>query len=75
MRRIKRDVNERGRSMDSVMAQYQKQMRPMFLQVHSGLLNLRGHYHCRAAEKPHRDRYIESEVSSLNKLDKLCAVQ
>ncbi len=23
MRRIKRDVNERGRSMDSVMAQYQ----------------------------------------------------
>lgn len=24
MRRIKRDVNERGRSMDSVMAQYQK---------------------------------------------------
>ena len=33
MRRIKRDVNERGRSMDSVMAQYQKTVRPMFLQV------------------------------------------
>lgn len=32
MRRIKRDVNERGRSMDSVMAQYQKTVRPMFLQ-------------------------------------------
>ena len=31
-RRIKRDVNERGRSMDSVMAQYQKTVRPMFLQ-------------------------------------------
>ena len=32
MRRIKRDVNERGRSMDLVMAQYQKTVRPMFLQ-------------------------------------------
>ncbi|QHM74970.1 Uridine kinase [Mixta theicola] len=32
MRRMKRDVNERGRSMDSVMAQYQKTVRPMFLQ-------------------------------------------
>lgn len=32
MRRIRRDVNERGRSMDSVMAQYQKTVRPMFLQ-------------------------------------------
>lgn len=32
MRRKKRDVNERGRSMDSVMAQYQKTVRPMFLQ-------------------------------------------
>ncbi|VFP79880.1 uridine kinase [Candidatus Erwinia haradaeae] len=32
IRRMKRDVNERGRSMDSVMAQYQKTVRPMFLQ-------------------------------------------
>ncbi|WP_225639522.1 uridine kinase [Candidatus Profftia sp. (ex Adelges kitamiensis)] len=32
MRRIRRDVNERGRSMDSVMIQYQKTVRPMFLQ-------------------------------------------
>lgn len=32
MRRMKRDVNERGRSMDSVMTQYQKTVRPMFLQ-------------------------------------------
>ncbi|EOS96309.1 uridine kinase [Erwinia tracheiphila] len=32
LRRMRRDVNERGRSMDSVMAQYQKTVRPMFLQ-------------------------------------------
>lgn len=32
MRRMKRDVNECGRSMDSAMAQYQKTVRPMFLQ-------------------------------------------
>ncbi len=32
MRRMKRDVNERGRSMESVMVQYQKTVRPMFLQ-------------------------------------------
>jgi len=32
MRRMKRDVNERGRSMDSVMEQYKKTVRPMFLQ-------------------------------------------
>ena len=32
MRRMKRDVNERGRSMDSVMTQYKKTVRPMFLQ-------------------------------------------
>src|SRR5471030_1462546 len=32
MRRMKRDVNERGRSMDSVMAQYQQTVRPMSLQ-------------------------------------------
>lgn len=30
MRRMKRDVNERGRSMDSVMDQYNKTVRPMF---------------------------------------------
>lgn len=32
MRRMRRDVNERGRSMDSVMEQYKKTVRPMFLQ-------------------------------------------
>ncbi|MCR3755147.1 MAG: uridine/cytidine kinase [Candidatus Westeberhardia cardiocondylae] len=32
IRRIKRDVNERGRSMDSVIRQYKKTVRPMFLQ-------------------------------------------
>ncbi len=32
MRRIKRAVNERGRSMDSVMAQYQHTVRALFLQ-------------------------------------------
>ncbi|AFP85820.1 uridine kinase [secondary endosymbiont of Heteropsylla cubana] len=32
MRRIKRDVNERGRSMDSVIEQYKRTVRPMFLQ-------------------------------------------
>lgn len=32
MHRMKRDVNERDRSMDSVMAQYHKTVRPMFLQ-------------------------------------------
>ncbi|WP_127959788.1 uridine kinase [Serratia microhaemolytica] len=32
MRRMKRDVHERGRSMDSVMEQYQQTVRPMFLQ-------------------------------------------
>ncbi|ATA24719.1 uridine kinase [Brenneria goodwinii] len=32
MRRMRRDVNERGRSMDSVMEQYQKTVRPMFMQ-------------------------------------------
>lgn len=32
LRRMRRDVNERGRSMDSVMEQYQKTVRPMFLQ-------------------------------------------
>ncbi|MFT4466421.1 MAG: uridine kinase, partial [Sodalis sp. (in: enterobacteria)] len=32
MRRMKRDVNERGRLMDSVIEQYQRTVRPMFLQ-------------------------------------------
>ncbi|ETS29415.1 uridine kinase [Photorhabdus khanii NC19] len=32
MRRIKRDVNDRGRSLDSVIEQYHKTVRPMFLQ-------------------------------------------
>lgn len=32
LRRMQRDVNERGRSMDSVMSQYEKTVRPMFLQ-------------------------------------------
>uniref|UniRef100_A0A6V7KCT4 Phosphoribulokinase/uridine kinase domain-containing protein n=1 Tax=Bracon brevicornis TaxID=1563983 RepID=A0A6V7KCT4_9HYME len=31
LRRMRPDVNERGRSMDSVMEQYQKTVRPMFL--------------------------------------------
>lgn len=60
MRRIKRDVNERGRSMDSVMAQYQKTVRPMFLQFiepskqYADIIVPRG-------VKPHRDRYLKSE--------------
>ncbi|MCA2018305.1 uridine kinase [Vibrio tritonius] len=32
LRRVKRDVEERGRTMDSVLKQYQKTVRPMFLQ-------------------------------------------
>lgn len=32
LRRIKRDVEERGRSLESVMVQYQKTVRPMFMQ-------------------------------------------
>ncbi|KLU16810.1 MULTISPECIES: uridine kinase [Xenorhabdus] len=32
MRRIKRDVNERGRSLDSVIEQYKRTVRPMYLQ-------------------------------------------
>ena len=32
LRRVKRDVNERGRTLDSVMSQYQKTVRPMFMQ-------------------------------------------
>lgn len=32
LRRVKRDVNERGRTLDSVMNQYQKTVRPMFMQ-------------------------------------------
>ncbi len=50
MRRIKRDVNERGRSMDSVMAQYQKTVRPMFLQFIEPSKHMRT-LSCRAAAK------------------------
>jgi uridine kinase len=32
LRRVKRDVEERGRTLDSVLKQYQKTVRPMFLQ-------------------------------------------
>ena len=32
IRRLKRDISERGRSVDSVINQYQKTVRPMFLQ-------------------------------------------
>lgn len=32
MRRLARDVDERGRTMESVMAQYTETVRPMFLQ-------------------------------------------
>jgi uridine kinase len=32
MRRMKRDITERGRTLDSVIKQYQKTVRPMFLQ-------------------------------------------
>ncbi|MGL5420835.1 MAG: uridine kinase, partial [Plesiomonas shigelloides] len=32
LRRVKRDVTERGRTMESVLEQYQKTVRPMFLQ-------------------------------------------
>ncbi|MGO1297763.1 MAG: uridine kinase [Vibrio sp.] len=32
LRRVKRDVEERGRTMESVLNQYQKTVRPMFLQ-------------------------------------------
>lgn len=32
LRRMQRDVNERARSMDSVITQYQETVRPMFLQ-------------------------------------------
>lgn len=32
LRRLQRDVEERGRTMESVLAQYQKTVRPMFMQ-------------------------------------------
>ncbi|WP_428772021.1 uridine kinase [Vibrio sp.] len=32
LRRVKRDVEERGRTMDSVLKQYQETVRPMFMQ-------------------------------------------
>lgn len=50
MRRIKRDVNERGRSMDSVMAQYQKPCVRCSCNSLSLLNNMRT-LSCRAAGK------------------------
>jgi uridine kinase len=32
LRRVKRDVEERGRTMESVLKQYQSTVRPMFMQ-------------------------------------------
>jgi len=32
LRRVKRDVEERGRTMDTVLKQYQETVRPMFMQ-------------------------------------------
>ena len=32
LRRVKRDVEERGRTMESVLKQYQQTVRPMFMQ-------------------------------------------
>ena len=32
LRRLHRDINERGRSIDSVMQQYQSTVRPMYFQ-------------------------------------------
>ncbi|MCQ8200554.1 uridine kinase, partial [Vibrio parahaemolyticus] len=32
LRRVKRDVEERGRTMDCVLKQYQQTVRPMFMQ-------------------------------------------
>ena len=32
IRRLKRDISERGRSLDSVLAQYEETVRPMYLQ-------------------------------------------
>ncbi|CSC49561.1 uridine kinase [Vibrio cholerae] len=32
LRRVKRDVQERGRTMESVLKQYQETVRPMFMQ-------------------------------------------
>src|SRR5204863_8799287 len=32
IRRMKRDINERGRSLDSVIKQYEETVRPMYLQ-------------------------------------------
>ncbi len=63
MRRIKRDVNERGRSMDSVMAQIKKPCARCSCNSLS-LLTICGHYRA-ARRKPHRDRYIESENKSV----------
>jgi uridine kinase len=32
IRRLRRDIDERGRSVDSVVEQYEKSVRPMYLQ-------------------------------------------
>jgi uridine kinase len=32
MRRLKRDIKERGRTLDSVLKQYEETVRPMYLQ-------------------------------------------
>ncbi len=48
MRRIDRDINERGRTLDSVIAQYQRTVRPMHLEfvepskVHADVIIPRG---------------------------------
>ena len=48
LRRVKRDVEERGRTMESVLKQYQKTVRPMFMQFiepskqHPDIIVLRG---------------------------------
>ncbi len=48
MRRIQRDINERGRTLESVLAQYQRSVRPMHLEfvepskVHADVIIPRG---------------------------------
>ncbi len=71
-----RDVNERGRSMDSVMAQYQKTVRPMFLQFIELPNNMRI-LSCRAAVKNRiAIDILKAKISQfLNKSGELCTVQ
>ena len=64
MRRMKRDVNERGRSMDSVMAQYQKPYVRCFT-VYRAVKAVCGHYCAARRQEPHRHRYSESENQSV----------